>query len=116
MHRAFLYGPRMRGMTHAGQFEPSPHPPPTAYPAAPYANLRTPDERRGSHRRSEARGSGCTLPGTRLYRSNAAEPRYRSVARIASGADAVCAGAFLIVTVAIRNQRKPRQTHAQPQF
>ena len=42
MHRAFLYGPRMRGMTHAGQFEPSPRTPPPPYPAAPYANLRTP--------------------------------------------------------------------------
>ncbi len=42
MHRAFIYGPRMRGMTHAGQFEPSPRIPPPPYPAAPYANLRTP--------------------------------------------------------------------------
>jgi hypothetical protein len=42
MHRAFIYGPRMRGMTHAGQFEPSPRTPPPPYPAAPYANLRTP--------------------------------------------------------------------------
>jgi hypothetical protein len=32
----------MRGMTHAGQFEPSPRTPPPPYPAAPYANLRTP--------------------------------------------------------------------------
>jgi hypothetical protein len=29
-------------MTHAGQFEPSPRTPPPPYPAAPYANLRTP--------------------------------------------------------------------------
>src|SRR5271155_485791 len=49
MQRAFIYGPRMRGMTHAGQFEPSPHTPPPPYPAAPYANLRTPG------------GSGCVL-------------------------------------------------------
>jgi hypothetical protein len=42
MHRAFIYGPRMRGMAHAGQFEPSPRNPPPPYPAAPYANLRTP--------------------------------------------------------------------------
>src|SRR5277367_5688995 len=42
MHRAFIYGPRMCGMTHAGQFEPSPRTPPPPYPAAPYANLRTP--------------------------------------------------------------------------
>ena len=42
MSRAFIYGPRMRGMTHAGQFEPSPRTPPPPYPAAPYANLRTP--------------------------------------------------------------------------
>ena len=42
MQRAFIYGPRMRGMTHAGQFEPSPRTPPPPYPAAPYANLRTP--------------------------------------------------------------------------
>jgi hypothetical protein len=42
MNRAFVYGPRMRGMTHAGQFEPSPRTPPPPYPAAPYANLRTP--------------------------------------------------------------------------
>ena len=42
MSRAFIYGPRMRGMAHAGQFEPSPRTPPPPYPAAPYANLRTP--------------------------------------------------------------------------
>ena len=42
MQRAFIYGPRMRGMTHAGQFEPSPRTPPPPYLAAPYANLRTP--------------------------------------------------------------------------
>jgi hypothetical protein len=42
MHRAFIYGPQTRGMTHAGQFEPSPRTPPPPYPAAPYANLRTP--------------------------------------------------------------------------
>jgi len=42
IQRAFLYGPRMCGMTHAGQFEPSPRTPPSSYPAAPYANLRTP--------------------------------------------------------------------------
>jgi hypothetical protein len=42
MSRAFIYGPRMCGMAHAGQFEPSPRTPPPPYPAAPYANLRTP--------------------------------------------------------------------------
>ena len=42
MQRAFIYGPRMRGMTHAGQFEPSPRTPPPPYLAAPYANLPTP--------------------------------------------------------------------------
>jgi hypothetical protein len=49
MQSAFIYGPRMRGMTHAGQFEPSHRTPPPPYPAAPYANLRTPG------------GSGCVL-------------------------------------------------------
>src|SRR6202789_1444612 len=42
MRRAFTYGPRMRGMTHAGQFETPPRTPLPPYPAAPYANLRTP--------------------------------------------------------------------------
>ena len=61
MHRAFIYGPRMRGMAHAGQFEPSPRNPPPPYPAAPYANLRTPGGS-GSVRIVILRGVFAPLP------------------------------------------------------
>ena len=40
--RASICAPRNRGMPPAGQFEPTPTPPPPTHPAPPYADLRTP--------------------------------------------------------------------------